>query len=476
MILAERDARREAEDRARNAEAMMSGARLEIERLKLLLAKARREQFGTSSERGSRLIEQLELQLAELEETVAEDEAATEAHAAPATLRGRHACAAAPGPAAAAGASAARAGGHAATDRVPLLRRQPARQDRRGRHRDPRRRPAPLVREADRAREVHLPRLREDLRATGTLPRHPARPGRRQPAGDDPVREVRGASAAQPPERALRPGRHRARRLDDGRSRRRGGGSARPAPRADRAACARRRAAARRRHHRAGAGQRQDDHRPALGLCPRRPPIRRRGRAGGAVPLFARPPRRASASPSCRLCRDPAGRRLCRLRRALRCDPRRRCHHRSVVLGAWAQALLRARRPRPAGPDPGSPGLRGGAPDRRHLRPGSARSTASPPSGVSPAAASTSLPLVTAFEDWLQRERPKLSRHAEVAKAMDYMLKRWPAFTRFLDDGQDLSQRTTPPNERCAVSPSAESHGCSAARIAAAGVPRPCTR
>jgi hypothetical protein len=46
------------------------------------------------------------------------------------------------------------------------------------------------------------------------------------------------------------------------------------------------------------------------------------------------------------------------------------------------------------------------------------------------------LPLVTAFEDWLRRERPRLSRHAEVAKAMDYMLKRWRAFTRFLDDGR----------------------------------------
>ena len=34
------------------------------------------------------------------------------------------------------------------------------------------------------------------------------------------------------------------------------------------------------------------------------------------------------------------------------------------------------------------------------------------------------------------RERAKLSRHADVAKAMDYMLKRWPAFTRFLDDGR----------------------------------------
>ena len=79
MILAERAARLEAEVRARNAEALMSGARLEIEHLRLLLAKARREQFGQTSERGKRLIEQLELQLAELEETVAEDEAAADA-------------------------------------------------------------------------------------------------------------------------------------------------------------------------------------------------------------------------------------------------------------------------------------------------------------------------------------------------------------------------------------------------------------
>ena len=37
---------------------------------------------------------------------------------------------------------------------------------------------------------------------------------------------------------------------------------------------------------------------------------------------------------------------------------------------------------------------------------------------------------------WMREERPKLSRHAEIAKAIDYMLKRWPAFTRFLDDGR----------------------------------------
>jgi transposase len=78
VILAERTARREAEARAEDAEAQISRARLEIERLKLLLAKARREQYGQSSERGAKIIAQLELQLAELEETVAQEETAAE--------------------------------------------------------------------------------------------------------------------------------------------------------------------------------------------------------------------------------------------------------------------------------------------------------------------------------------------------------------------------------------------------------------
>jgi len=45
-------------------------------------------------------------------------------------------------------------------------------------------------------------------------------------------------------------------------------------------------------------------------------------------------------------------------------------------------------------------------------------------------------PMVLALEHWMRGERGKLSRHADVAKAMDYMLKRWGAFTRFLDDGR----------------------------------------
>jgi hypothetical protein len=49
---------------------------------------------------------------------------------------------------------------------------------------------------------------------------------------------------------------------------------------------------------------------------------------------------------------------------------------------------------------------------------------------------SRSAPIVVALEEWMRAERTKLSRHNAVAKAMDYMLTRWPAFTRFLDDGR----------------------------------------
>jgi transposase len=47
-----------------------------------------------------------------------------------------------------------------------------------------------------------------------------------------------------------------------------------------------------------------------------------------------------------------------------------------------------------------------------------------------------SAPLVATLEAWMRCERAKLSRHNAVAKAFDYMLTRWTAFTRFLDDGR----------------------------------------
>jgi transposase len=45
-------------------------------------------------------------------------------------------------------------------------------------------------------------------------------------------------------------------------------------------------------------------------------------------------------------------------------------------------------------------------------------------------------PLVIDLENWMRAVRRKMSRHAEVAKAIDYMLKRWASFSRFLDDGR----------------------------------------
>ena len=47
-----------------------------------------------------------------------------------------------------------------------------------------------------------------------------------------------------------------------------------------------------------------------------------------------------------------------------------------------------------------------------------------------------SAPLVTDLETWMRENRSKLSRNSAVAEAMDYMLKAWPAFTAFLDDGR----------------------------------------
>jgi transposase len=46
------------------------------------------------------------------------------------------------------------------------------------------------------------------------------------------------------------------------------------------------------------------------------------------------------------------------------------------------------------------------------------------------------LPLLNELEAWMRLERARLSRHADVAKAFDYMLTRWPAFTVFLRDGR----------------------------------------
>jgi transposase len=47
-----------------------------------------------------------------------------------------------------------------------------------------------------------------------------------------------------------------------------------------------------------------------------------------------------------------------------------------------------------------------------------------------------SAPKVAELEAWMRAERARLSKHAPVAKAMDYMLRRWNTFTVFLRDGR----------------------------------------
>ena len=47
-----------------------------------------------------------------------------------------------------------------------------------------------------------------------------------------------------------------------------------------------------------------------------------------------------------------------------------------------------------------------------------------------------SKPLVEALQVYMREQRAKLSRGHDLAKAIDYILKRWTAFTLFLDDGR----------------------------------------
>ena len=65
-----------------------------------------------------------------------------------------------------------------------------------------------------------------------------------------------------------------------------------------------------------------------------------------------------------------------------------------------------------------------------------AQSMAKVPSSAEPSAEELSAPLVADLESWMREQRAKLSRDNDVAKAMEYLLKRWTAFTRFLDDGR----------------------------------------
>ena len=47
-----------------------------------------------------------------------------------------------------------------------------------------------------------------------------------------------------------------------------------------------------------------------------------------------------------------------------------------------------------------------------------------------------SRPLADALHQWMELQRRQITDGSATARALDYSLKRWGAFTRFLDDGQ----------------------------------------
>ena len=440
-LLAERAARQQAEARASGAEAMVAY-------LKLLIAKMKRERFGQSAERGRKLLDQLELQLEELEASATEDEvAAGPAEPDPTTVRG-------------------------------FTRKKPVR--------------APLPAHLPRERVVvpapsccpccggRLVKLGEDITETlQVVPRHwkviqtvrekfTCRSCERITQPPAPFHVIARARAGasrlamilyakfgehqplKPAERIVCPGRHRARRVDPGGLGRRLHGELGAARRIDPPSRARRRASARRRRDRAGPGQGQNRNRPTVD------PHFREGR------LYVRDDR-PFAGP------DPPAAVFFYSRNRGGEHPSRHLAGYAGILQADAGARPRAGH----GPDPGA-GF-GDLYDARR-RPGPITEAACWSHGrrkffvladlgksplaiaavrqideifaiereINGTAAEQRLavrqdrirPLVGEFEGWMRAERARLSRHADIAKAMDYMLKRWPAFTRFLDDGR----------------------------------------
>src|SRR6478736_5020119 len=182
-LIAERAQAARVEAELAVAQAKTSDDAAVIAHQRLQIEKLRRQLYGPRSERTVRLLDQMELAFEELESSASEDEIAAERAVAK------------------------------TTNVVSFTRKRPARQ------------PFPDHLPRERAIEPEptaclccgSPRLREDQPGTGALSCDPARLGRAKPIGDDPVREVRAASAIEPPGRTLRPRGSAAQPVDLGR-------------------------------------------------------------------------------------------------------------------------------------------------------------------------------------------------------------------------------------------------------------------
>jgi hypothetical protein len=80
-------------------------------------------------------------------------------------------------------------------------------------------------------------------------------------------------------------------------------------------------------------------------------------------------------------------------------------------------------------------------------------------------------PLVADLHAWMLETRGRLPRHNDLAKALDYALKRWPAFTRFLDDGRICLSNNAAERALRGIA-LAGKPGCSRAATAAVSGPR----
>jgi hypothetical protein len=80
-------------------------------------------------------------------------------------------------------------------------------------------------------------------------------------------------------------------------------------------------------------------------------------------------------------------------------------------------------------------------------------------------------PLVTDLHAWMLETRGKLSRHNDLAKALDYALKRWAAFTQFLSGGR-VCLSNNAAERALRGGPSAGKPGCSQAVTVAVSGPR----
>ena len=81
-------------------------------------------------------------------------------------------------------------------------------------------------------------------------------------------------------------------------------------------------------------------------------------------------------------------------------------------------------------------------------------------------------PIVADLEIWMREQRALLSSSNDTAKAINYLLNRWAAFTRFWTTAASAS-RTTLPNERYAVWPSEDEIGHSPVQTLVAIGPPP---